>query len=436
MRHLLWLSLVACSTAALHANAQTSPEKTFEQQAREILQHVPLIDGHNDVPWSFRERVANHLAQIDLLSSTSAIDKPMHTDIPRLRQGMVGAQFWSVYIPASKLGSKPGDTRDVLEQIDVVHRLVEMYPDDFALALTASDIETIFAQGKIASLIGIEGGHAIERSLAVLRMLYSVGARYMTITHSRNLEWADSATDERNLGGLSEFGREVIHEMNRLGMLVDISHVSPETMHDVLDVTVAPVIFSHSSARALTNTPRNVPDDVLLRVRENNGIVMVTFVPSFVSEDARTWYTLRQEAFEALKANSKDESFVETAQKSWLENHPQPVATLADVADHIEHIIKIAGINHVGIGGDFDGIDAGPKGLEDVSTYPDLFAELLRRGYTATDLEKIAGRNLLRVMYQAEEVAAALQKQRPPSDALIEELDPQPSTDNASADAD
>ncbi|MHC4974995.1 MAG: dipeptidase [Planctomycetota bacterium] len=421
MRYPLAAAALAVVFASPLALAQ---EDDYERRAREVLSRVPLIDGHNDVPWGYRSRVHNHLGQIDFSSSTEHIDEPMHTDIPRLRDGMVGGQFWSVYIPASEMGSEPGDTRDLLEQIDVVHRLVSLYPDDLQLALTADEVEAAFYDGKVASLIGIEGGHAIEKSLAVLRMSYELGARYMTITHSLNIEWADSATDEAVLGGLSPFGEEVIREMNRMGMLVDLSHVSPETMHDVLDIAEAPVIYSHSSARALCNSPRNVPDDVLLRVRDNAGVVMVTFVPSYLSEDLRVWFGARRESNRAFdEEHGEDDEAIASARASWLEANPRPVATLADAADHIEHIIRIAGVDHVGIGGDYDGIGAGPEGLEDVSTYPALFAELLRRGHSESDLEKIAGLNVLRAMRETEKVATRLQSERPASDALFTELD-------------
>ena len=306
-------AVALCATAALHAE-QEDPLIT---RAREILLAAPLIDGHNDTPYVYRRRVQNQIAEIDIAQSTEHLRPAMHTDIPRLRKGGLGAQFWSVYIPASEVGSLPGDVRDVLQQIDVVHRLIHRYPDHLELALTADDIERITREGRIASLIGVEGGQAIERSLAVLRQLYSVGARYMGLTHSLNVEWADSCTDEPRVGGLSPFGMEVVREMNRLGMLVDLSHVSPETMHDALDVSEAPVIFSHSSARAVTNHPRNVPDDILHRVRETGGVVMVTFVPSFVSEDLRAWFQQRAAEINRLRqAHPDDPDAIRTGQSA------------------------------------------------------------------------------------------------------------------------
>ena len=390
-----------------------------------ILTDVPLIDGHNDLPWEYRERVKNHLAQIDLRQDQSKLSPPLQTDIARLRQGKVGAQFWSVYVPSTL---KPGDAvQEVLEQIDDVHRIDAMYPDTFEFARTADDIERIHRSGKIASLIGVEGGHSIGNSLAVLRQLYALGARYMTVTHFDNTDWADSATDNPAHNGLTPFGKTIIGEMNRLGMLVDLSHVAPSTMNAVLDVTKAPVIFSHSSARALVDHPRNVPDDVLRRVKENGGVVMVTWPPTFVSEKAHAWDVAR-EGEKARLANlyKGQPDRAKTGLAQWDAANPAPRATIGDVADHIDHIAKIAGADHIGVGGDFDGITSVPQGLEDVSKYPALFAELVRRGYTDDQLKGIAGLNVLRVMRKVESVAAALQKQQPPSDAHIEEVDGPP----------
>jgi membrane dipeptidase len=385
-----------------------------------ILREVPLIDGHNDLPWQYRERAKNHLAQIDLRQDQSQLEKPLHTDIPRLRRGGLGAQFWSVYVPASLKGADA--LQATLDQIDVVHRLDAAYPDTFALALTADDIVRIHKSGRIASMIGMEGGHSINNSLAALRMLYRAGARYMTLTHSENNDWADSATADPKLDGLSPFGKAVVAEMNRLGMLVDLSHVSPATMHDALDATAAPVIFSHSSARALTGHQRNVPDDVLQRMKANGGVVMVTFVPGFVSEKVRVYGAARDAEQARLKAlYSGEPQRVKEGLAAWETANPRPKATLNDVADHIEHVIKVAGEDHVGIGGDLDGISTTPVGLESVADYPKLFAELLRRGYTETQLKKLAGLNVLRVMRAAEATAARLQKERPESDVLIEE---------------
>jgi membrane dipeptidase len=385
-----------------------------------ILREVPLIDGHNDLPWQYRERVKNHLAQIDLRQDQSKLDKPLHTDIARLKAGRVGGQFWSVYVPPSLKGADA--VQATLEQIDVVHRLNAAYPEAFALALTADDVVRIHKSGRVASLIGMEGGHSINNSLGALRMFYRAGARYMTLTHSENVDWADAATADPKLDGISEFGKAVIAEMNRLGMLVDLSHVSPATMHDVLDVTAAPVIFSHSSTRAVTGHQRNVPDDVLQRLKTNGGIMMVTFVPSFVSETLRTWSANRAAEDARLKSlHDGEPQNVKAGMEAWEKTNPRPKATLSDVADHVEHAIQAAGEDHVGIGGDLDGINTTPVGLESVADYPKLFAELLRRGHSEERLKKIAGLNALRVMRAAEAVAARLQKERPEADLRIDE---------------
>ena len=386
-----------------------------------ILKEVPVIDGHNDLPWEYRQRVKSHLAQIDIAQDQSKLEKPLHTDIARLRTGRVGGQFWSVYVPATLKGADAVQT--TLEQIDVVHRIVAKYPETFALALTADDVARIQKSGRVASLIGMEGGHSINNSLAALRMLHRAGARYMTLTHSQNVDWADSATADPKVGGLSGFGKAVVGEMNRLGMLVDLSHVAPSTMHAAIDASAAPVIFSHSSARAITNHPRNVPDDVLRRMKANGGIVMVTFVPGFVSEKVRVW-NADQDAEEArLKALfSGEPDKVKTGIEAWEKANPQPRATLADVADHVEHVIEVAGEDHAGIGGDFDGITTTPTDLESVADYPKLFAELLRRGHSEEQLKKLAGLNVLRVMRAAETVSARLQKEKPESDVLIDEV--------------
>lgn len=397
-------------------------DEDLHARARALLDRVPLVDGHNDTPWQFRERVANHLADIDLAAGTAELEPPMHTDIERLRRGGVGGQFWSVYIPTDMAG--PGAARAVLEQIDVVHRMAELYPDAFEMAYTAADVRRIHGEGRVASLVGIEGGHSIEESLAVLRQLYGAGARYMTLTHSENVPWADSATDRPEHGGLTPFGEEVVREMNRMGMLVDLSHVSAEAMHDALDVSEAPVIFSHSSARAVTGHPRNVPDDVLRRLADNGGVVMVTFVQPFVSEATRErWAAQQAEEARLESLHPGDPGAVEEAMERWTEANPWVPAELSDVADHIDHVRDVAGIDHLGIGGDYDGIPSAPVGLEDVSTYPALFAELLRRGYSEDELAKIVGENVLRAMERAEEVSRRLQGERPASDALIDEMD-------------
>jgi membrane dipeptidase len=399
-----------------------APPPELLERARRLLAEVPLIDGHNDAPWQYRERTGNRLAAIDLAASTAGLEPPMHTDIARLREGGVGAQFWSVYVPASLAG--PGAPAAVLEQIDVVHRLAERYPETFEMAFGPDDVRRIFAAGRIASLVGVEGGYAIDDSLALLRQLYLAGARYMTLTHSANTRWADSATDEPEHGGLTRFGEEVVAEMNRLGMLVDLSHVSAEAMHDALDASAAPVIFSHSSARALNGHPRNVPDDVLRRLPENGGLVMVTFVETFVSEDARLqWAERGSEEARLESLHPGDAEAVKRALEAWEEEHPMPRATYLEVADHCDHVREVAGIDSVGIGSDFDGIPRGPLGLEDVSGFPVLLAELLRRGYTDEEVKKVAGGNLLRAFDRVEEVAERLRKERPASEATIEELD-------------
>jgi membrane dipeptidase len=339
----------------------------------------------------------------------------------------VGGQFWSVYVPAAMRGQTA--VRATFEQIDVVHRMVRKYPDVFELARTAADVERTFKAGRIASLIGMEGGHSIDSSLATLRMFYVAGARYMTLTHSTNIEWADSGTDTPKLDGLSKFGEEVVREMNRMGMLVDLSHTSPDTMDDALRVSEAPIIFSHSVARALNDHGRNVPDAILRQLPKNGGVVMVTFVPAFLSPAANEHNKKQQAERDRLRAlYPNDTARVDAELKAWLTNNPQPRATLADVANHIDHIRKVAGIEHIGIGSDFDGIESVPVGLEDVSTYPALTAELLKRGYSDADAKKILGLNLLRVMKRAEVVAAHLQKEREPSTATIEQLDGRPIT--------
>jgi membrane dipeptidase len=393
--------------------------------AREILRRVPLVDGHNDLPWALRERVNGALSKIDLTADQSRLEPPLHTDIVRMRRGGVGAQFWSVWVPASL--EPPDALVATLEQIDLVKRLTARYPETFELALSASDIRRIHGQGKIASLAGMEGGHSIASSLGVLRQLYAAGARYMTLTHSATIPWADSATDEPRHGGLTPFGREVVREMNRLGMLVDLSHTSPATMRDAIEEAAAPVIFSHSSARALNAHPRNVPDEILQMLPKNGGIVMVTFVPPFISEKNRLHYAERDATEARLKSLYPGDSASALAElELWVAENPPPKATLSEVADHIDHVRAVAGIDHVGIGSDFDGISTTPSGLEDVSTFPALFAELLDRGYSEADVEKIAGLNALRVLDRAEQVARALQASRPPSEARIEELDAAP----------
>lgn len=382
---------------AVTALVSVADAQDFKARALAIHKQSPLIDGHNDYPWALRDIDPGR----DLTKADIAEPVPkLMTDIPRLRQGGVGGQFWSVYTPSTMMGKEA--TRVTMEEIDTVYRMAQKWPTVFQVAYTADDVDRAFKAGRIASMIGMEGGHSIDNSLAALRMFYALGARYMTLTHSSNLAWADSATDKPEHGGLTKFGEEVVREMNRLGMLVDLSHVSPDTMEDALRVTEAPVIFSHSSAKAICNVPRNVPDNILRMVAKNGGVVMVTFVPGFISQ-----------AVADFNAKPEAERKGQTA----------PRATLSQVADHIDHIRKVAGIDHIGFGGDFDGITDVVQGLEDVSKYPDLTAELLKRGYTDADVKKIIGQNVLRVMRQVEATAARLQKSRQPSTATIEQLD-------------
>ena len=415
------LSVAATVLLLLSAAAHAQTDAVSARIDR-ILREVPLIDGHNDLPEQYEDRVKDHLAQIDIRQDQSKLTPPLMTDIPRLRQGRVGGQFWSVYVPATLKGADA--VRATLEQIDLVHRLVGKYADTFELARTADDVERIHRGGKIASLIGMEGGHSIANSLAALREMYALGARYMTITHFENNDWADSATADPAHNGLTPFGKVVIAEMNRLGMLVDCSHIAPKTMHDILDVTAAPVIFSHSSARALVDHPRNVPDDVLRRLQQNDGVVMVTWVPGFSSEKVRARDAAKSAEEARLKALYIGQpANVKAMLADWDAKNPAPRATVRDVCDHIDHIVQVAGATHVGFGADLDGITSTPEGLESVADYPKVFAELIRRGYPDEQLEGIAGRNVLRVMRKAEEVAARLQKERPPSDVRIEEVD-------------
>jgi len=419
MRRLLPLTLLLAAAMPLAAqNPGAKPDAALER-ARRLLRGTILVDGHNDLPWEIRtsREHPRDVAAYDLRGRTSG-----HTDLARLAQGLVGAQFWSVYLPGDIADS--GYARVQLEQLDIARQVVERYPDRLALALTADDVRRARRQGKVASLLGMEGGHAIENSLGALRAFHALGARYMTLTHNVTIDWADAAADSARHQGLTEFGREVVREMNRLGMLVDLSHVSPATMSDALDVSEAPVIFSHSSARGLVDHPRNVPDSILQRLPKNGGVVMVTFVPGFVSKEVMAWELMADSARKAVRAAGiTDTAELRRLQREWVAAHPRPQATLAQVADHIEHVRKVAGADHVGLGGDFDGIDVTPVGLEDVSTYPALFAELVRRGWSDADLKKLAGENALRALRRAETVAARLQKERPASTKTIEELD-------------
>ncbi|MEO5897608.1 MAG: dipeptidase [Vicinamibacterales bacterium] len=409
-------ALTLLMTLPMTIAASQSPDSALLDRARALHKQSPLIDGHNDYPWALRENAQRDLDKLDITRSQPSI----MTDIPRLKAGGVGGQFWSVYTPAELQGQ--GAVTATLEQIDIVHRMMKKYPETFELALTADDVDRIFKKGKIASLIGMEGGHAIDNSLANLRMFHRLGARYMTITHSKNIPWADSATDTPILNGLSPFGEQVIREMNWLGMLVDLSHVSPDTMSDAIAVSAAPVIFSHSSARALNDVPRNVPDNVLQMLPKNGGVVMVTFVPGFLSPKVTAWNQLQtDETNRLLQQVPNDEAARKSGLDTWTKGHPAPRATVADAADHIDHIRKVAGIDHIGIGGDFDGITQVPQGLEDVSTYPALTAELLRRGYKDEDVKKVLGLNVLRVLRSAEKVSQKLQAERPASALLFSE---------------
>jgi membrane dipeptidase len=391
--------------------------ENYQHRVEQVLLRTPLIDGHNDLPWEIRERYKSDFALIDLASDTHHLpvgenQTALMTDIPRLRAGMVGAQFWSAWVPVEVQGFQA--VQMTLEQIDLVKRMAARYPTDFAMAYTAADIRRLHKSHKIASLIGIEGGHQINNSLAVLRQMYDAGARYMTLTHTTNTPWADSATDSPAHHGLTPFGIDVVKEMNRLGMLVDLSHVAPDTMKAALAASQAPVIFSHSSARALDDHPRNVPDDMLRDLAANGGVVMVNFAPGYVSAARNQWQADR--AAEQTRFNSPPYAGLyigqpdraKAALAEWDAQHPRPITTLAQVADHIEHVRQVAGIDHVGLGSDFDGIPDAPVGLEGVDRYPALLEELMRRGWSDTDIAKLAGENLLRAMAAAEQVSLKL----------------------------
>jgi membrane dipeptidase len=401
---------LALCTLALSTSADGQPTKPagrergpvqLTEAGLRLHREALVIDGHNDLPYKLREAEGPFARRLDI----ARLQKELHTDIPRLRKGNVGGQFWSAYVPSERTRKEKTAVRETLEQIDVIHRMVRAYPETFAMASTADDIVRIHKGGKIASLIGVEGGHSIDNSLGVLRTYYQLGVRYMTLTHSETLEWADSATDVARHHGLTEFGERVVREMNRLGMLVDISHVSAETMRHALKVTKAPVIASHSSAYALAQHPRNVPDDVLKLVAKNGGVVMVNFYPGFiVPEGARAMKEMFQVGRELRKKYPKDREWRE-AFKQWRKQHPFPTGSVHTVVDHIEHIVKTAGVDHAGLGSDFDGIGMVPRQLEDVSCYPYITQELLNRGYGREAILKILGGNLLRVLRQAERVA-------------------------------
>ena len=409
-------SFLILSIMAVPAIAQSDPHMEL---ARRVLRSTPLIDGHNDLPWAIRQST---LARGDADAYDLRTRAAGHTDLARLKTGMLGGQFWSVYIPGEIQDS--GYARVQLEQIDIGRRIIAKYPEAFQWALTADGMRSAFAAGRIGSVLGMEGGHAIENSLGALRAYYDMGVRYMTLTHNVTLDWADAALDQPTHGGLTRFGEEVVREMNRLGMLVDLSHTSPATMSDALNVAEAPVIYSHSAARALVDHPRNVPDSILRRLPANGGVVMVTFVTAFTNKAAKE-YGERRDAFEtgARRRLGNDSAAIRRELETWDRANPRPVVKLTDVADHIEHIRKVASVENIGIGSDFDGIDEVIQGLEDVSAFPNLFAELARRGWTEADLRKLAGENILRVMSKAQEVSMRLRRERTPSNKTIAELD-------------
>ena len=392
------------------------PSDTAER-IRALLDRHPVVDGHNDLPWEARERVAYDWSRLDIATA----GQPTHTDLPRLRAGGVGAQFWSVFVPATLQGDAA--VAATLEQIDGVRTMADRYAGDLALATSVADVERARAQGRIASLMGAEGGHSIDSSLGTLRMLFALGVRYLTLTHNDNVPWADSATDEPVLGGLSGFGREVVREMNRLGMLVDLSHVSADTMRDALDTTEAPVVFSHSSARAVCDHPRNVPDDVLERLAGNGGVCMVTFVPAFVSPAVREWGLEALDAATDAGVDVEDGAAFAAFATERARTVPKPTATIEDVVAHCEHVREVAGAEHIGLGGDYDGVDVLPDGLEDVSGYPRLLAALADRGWSDHDLGRLAGGNALRVLGAAEDRAREIRATRGPSLARIGDLD-------------
>ncbi|HEY7509188.1 MAG TPA: dipeptidase [Vicinamibacteria bacterium] len=414
-------SLAVVPALLLLAAAPAPPppaEDAAVARARRLLREGILIDGHNDLPWEIR---TSRTAPGDVAAYDLRVRTPGHTDLERLRSGGVGGQFWSVYIPGEDQAA--GYAKVQLEQIDIARRVIARYPDALGLALTADDVEKEFRRGRIASLLGMEGGHALENSLGALRTYYDLGVRYLTLTHNVTLDWADAANDDARHGGLTRFGEEVVREMNRLGMLVDLSHASPETMDDALRVSEAPVIFSHSSARAVCDVPRNVPDGVLRRLPQNGGVVMVTFVAAFVSPEfarasAPVWAEYEKRTAGVADAAARARIYDELAR-----GFHKPVVTIGQLADHFDHVRKVAGVDHIGIGADYDGNSDWPAGLEDVSRYPYVFAELIRRGWNDDELRKVAGGNVLRAMRAAEATARRLQAARPPSTATLEQMD-------------
>jgi membrane dipeptidase len=396
-----------------------SRSTTHLSAARALLADFPVVDGHNDLPWALREQVRYDLDRLDIAADQSA---HLHTDLARLRAGCVGAQFWSVYVRTDLTGDSAVSA--TLEQIDVVAQLLDRHPDHLVRALTADDMEAARRDGRIASLMGAEGGHSINNSLATLRALHTLGVRYLTLTHNSNIPWADSATDTPNAGGLTAFGREVVREMNRVGMLVDLSHVAATTMRDALETSEAPVIFSHSSARAVCDHPRNIPDDVLAALPANGGVAMATFVPKFILPEAVAWTARADENMRAHGLHHLDTTAEGMkVHRAFEAENPRPVATAATVADHLDHMREVAGVDHLGIGGDYDGTAFTPSGLEDVSGYPNLIAELIGRGWSSQDLAKLTWQNAVRVLRDAESVARDLQPRRAPSNATLEQLD-------------
>lgn len=392
---------------------------SLERRIADLLASHPVWDGHNDLPWAAREQVGYDLARLDLEAGTTHT----HTDLPRMRRGGMGAQFWSVYVDAKWAGERA--VTATLEQVDFVRTLTTRYAGELALAVSAADVRAARESGRVASLMGAEGGHSIDSSLGALRMLHALGVRYLTLTHNDNVPWADSATDEPVLGGLSPFGHEVVREMNRLGMAVDLSHVSADTMRHALATTQAPVMFSHSSARAVCDHPRNVPDDVLTTLADNGGLCMVTFVPKFISPTVREWDLEAADAAAAEDVHWADHTAYSAFLERHREAHPPPEATIDDVVAHVEHVREVAGVEHIGLGGDYDGVGRLPTGLEDVSSYPRLLAALAERGWSDADLGRLTWGNAMRVLEGVEATARDL-SDRAPSLARIEDLDGEP----------
>ncbi|MBV9879383.1 MAG: dipeptidase [Gemmatirosa sp.] len=430
---LLLAALVSTTTTAAHAQPS---DAALRARVERLLAATPLIDGHNDLPWAVREAGlrANRPGVLDVDAYDLRKPTTGQTDFARMAKGHLTGQFWSVYIPGEpgdpayvpngRVVDTPAYARLQLEQIDVARRIIAKYPDKMVLATKAADVMPAFRAGKIPSFLGMEGGHAIDNSLGLLRTYYDLGVRYMTLTHNVTLDWADAALDAPKHGGLTAFGKEVVREMNRLGMLVDLSHVSPGTMSDALDASEAPVMFSHSSARAIVDHPRDVPDSILARLPKNGGVVMVTFVPSFISQAVYDHQKARETAAVDVRSRFAADSTARTAaMRDWDAAHPEPKVTVRDVADHVEHVRKVAGIDHVGLGGDYDGNNSWPEGMTDVTSYPMLFVELARRGWTDAELAKLASGNILRALGEAERVAARLRKERPVPVATIQEVD-------------